>query len=293
VCVRRKVSIVSTGIYAEWLAQLGWRLEQACLSCRVLASPQPWLALILVIKRGKAPLSRGSEGWQLRHSYIHTYIHTCAESTQFWSLVSFLCSSCAYHQLFPRSPQDFNINRESIWIGATTTHCFHDTIHPSHQQHKKMAMAAQTSSSPSSPPRLRIQTRPRRLSKFTEGSELTRPELLQRTPTSNSHFFHILSEMDAHEAARRRSPTSPPSHNHRNSNSSSTSSVESFGSPSPDKEREFTGVKEGRRSINFGRKSLSLEDRPMEIAEKVRGIKGRLRALTGGRNGDVKPYPGT
>jgi hypothetical protein len=164
-----------------------------------------------------------------------------------------------------------------------------------------MAMANPTPSPPS-PPRLRIQTRPRRLSKFTEGSELTRPELLQRTPTSNSHFFHILSEMDAHEAARRssRSPTTPPtqiashshSHNHRNSDSSSTSSVDSFGSP--DKEREFGGVKEGRRSITFGRKSLNLDDRPMmDVAEKVRGFKGRLRAFTAGRAGDVKPYPGT
>jgi hypothetical protein len=105
--------------------------------------------------------------------------------------------------------------------------------------------------------------------------------------------------MDAHEAARKHSPTSPSSnthgHNHGNSNSSSTSSVESFGSSSPDKEREreFGGTKEGRRSITFGRKSLNLDDRPLDIGEKVRGFKGRLRALTGGRSGDVKPYPGT
>ncbi|KAE9380541.1 hypothetical protein N431DRAFT_132299 [Stipitochalara longipes BDJ] len=161
-----------------------------------------------------------------------------------------------------------------------------------------MAMANPPAPRPSSPPRLRIQTRPRRMSRFTEGSELTRPELLQRTPTSNSHFFHILSEMDAHEAARRRSPTSPPtqihahhSRDHRNSNSSSTSSVDSFGSP--DKEREFSSVKEGRRSITFGRKSLNLDDRPIDIAGTMKGFKGRLRALTGGRSSDVKPYPGT
>jgi hypothetical protein len=144
-----------------------------------------------------------------------------------------------------------------------------------------------------SPPKLRIQTRPRRLSKFTEGSELTRPELLQRTPTSNSHFFTILSEMDAHEA-RRRSPTSPETHQHHR-NSNSNSSVESFSSgSSPDKEREREferAAKEGRRSINFGRKSL--DERPGEVGEKVRGFKGRLRALTAGRGGDVKPYPGT
>lgn len=100
--------------------------------------------------------------------------------------------------------------------------------------------------------------------------------------------------MDAHEAARRHSPTSPPTHNHRISNSSSTSSVESFGSSSPDKEREFAGVKEGRRSITFGRKSLTLDERPIDTAaERMRGFKGRLRAFTGGRSGDVKPYPGT
>lgn len=52
-------------------------------------------------------------------------------------------------------------------------------------------------------------------------------------------------------------------------------------------------MKEGRRSINFGRKSLSLDDRPMDMGEKVKGFKGRLRALTGGRGADVKPYPGT
>ena len=164
---------------------------------------------------------------------------------------------------------------------------------------------ANPSPSPSSPPRLRLQTgRPRRLSKFTEGSELTRPELLQRTPTSNSHFFHILSEMDAHEA-RKHSPTSPPNqipshphqqhrHSHRSSNSSSTSSVESFGRRSLDKERlgerEF-GAKEGRRSITFGRKSL--DERPLDISGKMKGFKVRLRAFTGGRVGDVKPYPGT
>jgi hypothetical protein len=162
---------------------------------------------------------------------------------------------------------------------------------------------ANPSPSPTSPPRLRLQTgRPRRLSKFTEGSELTRPELLQRTPTSNSHFFHILSEMDAHEA-RKHSPTSPPNpipthprqqHSHRNSNSSSTSSVDSFGRRSLDKERlgemEFV-AKEGRRSITFGRKSL--DEQPLDISGKMKGFKVRLRAFTGGRVGDVKPYPGT
>jgi len=96
--------------------------------------------------------------------------------------------------------------------------------------------------------------------------------------------------MDAHEAAKRGSP-----HRHQNSNSS----VESFASSSsPDKdrerEREFErGMKEGRRSINFGRKSLDEKTREVEVGEKIRVFKGRLRALTGGRSADVKPYAGT
>jgi hypothetical protein len=99
--------------------------------------------------------------------------------------------------------------------------------------------------------------------------------------------------MDAHEA-RRRSPTSPETHEHHR-NPKFNSSVESFSSgSSPDKERERDferPAKEGRRSINFGRKSL--DERPSEVGEKVRGFKGRLRALTVGRGGDIKPYPGT
>jgi len=159
-----------------------------------------------------------------------------------------------------------------------------------HQNHApKMAHATPTTT-PS--PKLRIQTRPRRLSKFTEGSELIRLELLQRTPISNSHFFTILSEMDAHEA-RRRSPTSPETHQHH-CTSNSNSSVESFSSGSwPDKEgeREFEKVvKEGKRCISFGRKSL--DERPSEMGEMIRGFKRRLRALTAGRGGDVKPFSG-
>jgi len=69
--------------------------------------------------------------------------------------------------------------------------------------------------------------------------------------------------------------------------------VYSFGSPDKERGREFGGVKEGMRSITFGRKSLNLDDRPIDLGEKVRSFKGRLRAFTGGRIGDVKPYPGT
>lgn len=59
----------------------------------------------------------------------------------------------------------------------------------------------------------------------------------------------------------------------------------------------------GRRSITFGvgRGSedvrRSLDERPRDFAENVEELatkfKGRLRALTGGRERSVKPYPGT
>jgi len=60
---------------------------------------------------------------------------------------------------------------------------------------------------------------------------------------------------------------------------------------------------EGRRSINFGSgearrsidgwvKGVIGEDR-VGVEHGLKKFKGRLRALTGGRNGDVKPYEGT
>lgn len=57
----------------------------------------------------------------------------------------------------------------------------------------------------------------------------------------------------------------------------------------------------GRRSINFGGGSeevrRSLDERPREVVEGVEGlalkVKGRLRALTGGKERNAKPYPGT
>lgn len=99
--------------------------------------------------------------------------------------------------------------------------------------------------------------------------------------------------MDEHEEKRRK----------RNN---SNSSVESFSSSngSPTSPNMQTGMKEtaARRSVTFGRRSgemvrRSLDERPREsgkgremLADKV---KGRLRALTGERRKDVKPYPGT
>lgn len=58
----------------------------------------------------------------------------------------------------------------------------------------------------------------------------------------------------------------------------------------------------GRRSITFGRGGSedarrSLDERPREFVENVEGLaikfKGRLRALTGGKERTGKPYPGT
>ena len=139
-------------------------------------------------------------------------------------------------------------------------------------------------------------TRPHRESKFTEGSPLTGPEILQRSPTSNQLFNNILSEMDEFDKKRK----------HRDSNTSVESLASSSGSNSsishPQKtsiEKEFSSPKEGRRSITFGRPSRrSFEDRPRVQAIDGEGhlgnkIKGRLRALTGGKDREVKPYEGT
>src|SRR6187402_919449 len=138
-------------------------------------------------------------------------------------------------------------------------------------------------------------TRPRRESKFTEGSPLTGPDLLQQTPTSNDFFFTILSQMDEHERRRK----------HRDSNSS----VESFAisnrshlsGPNGGGEHEFV-PKQGRRSITFGSRSAdlvrrSLDDRPREHAglEGVEAlankVKGRLRALTNGKERERNAKP--
>lgn len=139
---------------------------------------------------------------------------------------------------------------------------------------------------------------PIRPSKFIEGSELTRPELLARTPTSNELFFTILSEMDEFESKRKRgshrgsqSSVSSTTSSHSHSHSASFSSSPTL--PTQTVDRSHT-VKEGRRSITFGRKSLDDDKREAHSEEKLASkFKGRLRALTGGKDRDVKPYPGT
>ena len=144
----------------------------------------------------------------------------------------------------------------------------------------------------SSPATLSPMKRARRPSKFIEGSAATGPELLLRTPTTKQHFHTILAEMDKCEERKRR---------HRGS----SSSVESL--TSHDIKRRMDPPypagqpKEGTRSVNFGRRSSDV--RPVAVKEEdgegknkevlKRTIKGRLRALTGGRERNVQPYPGT
>jgi hypothetical protein len=148
-------------------------------------------------------------------------------------------------------------------------------------------------SSPQPPPPTTTTRRPRRESRFTEGDIITSSDLhTQSPPTQNELFFTILSQMDEHEEKRRK---------RNNSNSSVESFVSSNGSPTSP---QMSAPKEtiARRSVTFGRRSgelvrKSLDERPRgesngreALADKV---KGRLRALTGERRKDVKPYPGT
>jgi len=92
-----------------------------------------------------------------------------------------------------------------------------------------------------------------------------------------------LAMEDAMEKQRR--------HKHRDSNSSVESFSFSNASP-PTSDYSMPKAKEGRRSINFDDRPKMMQS--MEDAEKVvKKFKGRLRALTGGSNKDVQPYPGT
>jgi len=122
--------------------------------------------------------------------------------------------------------------------------------------------------------------RARRPSRFIEGSAVTRPDLLQRTPTSNELLFNILSEMDEFEKKRK----------HRDSNSS-VESLHSNGTlPSP-----IVGKQESRRSFGTSRPSME-KDRSLEQEKRSHGFKGRLRALTGGKEREEAkgtPFHGT
>jgi len=134
-------------------------------------------------------------------------------------------------------------------------------------------------------------SRPRRTSRFTEGTPLTLPDMQQQSPTSIEHFRSMLSEMDDYEKK----------HRHRGSNSS----VESLATTNGASLRKLSAgmefvPKEASRNINFGTGSnevlrRSMDERPsvVDIEQKLSKFKGRLRALTGGRDKDMKSYPGT
>ncbi|EPE25611.1 hypothetical protein GLAREA_01523 [Glarea lozoyensis ATCC 20868] len=158
-----------------------------------------------------------------------------------------------------------------------------------------MSSSTSSVSQPISVPVREVKTRPRRSSKFIEGVEVTRPEILQQTPSSNEFLFTILSEMDAHEQQRK---------HRRQSHRGSNSSFESFGSStaaSPTTDFSLPKEKEGRRSLHFGR--MSVDGRSRDVTGYTQGetetetiakkVKGRLRAWTLGRDKDVKPYSGT
>jgi hypothetical protein len=114
----------------------------------------------------------------------------------------------------------------------------------------------------------------KRPSRFIEGSPLTRPDLLKRTPTSHEQFLSILSEMDEFEKKRK----------HRDS----SASVESLGSPTA-QHAPIIGKREVRRS--FGSSRPSLDERSHDEEKLSRKFKGRLRAFTtGGKDRDgAKP----
>jgi hypothetical protein len=158
-------------------------------------------------------------------------------------------------------------------------------------------VAAASACSPRSPPRS---------SRFIEGPPTTFPLFSESHPSdptsypvpptsSNALLFSILSEQDAAESRRK--------HQHTDSSASSESLPSSFGSSSSGLRTEEYVPIEGRRSINFGSgearrsidgwvKGVTGEDR-VGVEYGLKKFKGRLRALTGSRNEDVKPYEGT
>ncbi|KAL5317554.1 hypothetical protein ACEPPN_014649 [Leptodophora sp. 'Broadleaf-Isolate-01'] len=143
-------------------------------------------------------------------------------------------------------------------------------------------------------------TRPRRQSRFTEGSPLTGAELAQQT-SDNDFLLTILSQMDEHEKRKQRSESNASTESFTFTGRSRRGTGSSNGGGSPVQGEFVMKERVGRRSITFGRRSddvrRSLDERPKEFSENVEGlamkVKGRLRALTGGKERNVKPYPGT
>jgi hypothetical protein len=94
----------------------------------------------------------------------------------------------------------------------------------------------------------------------------------------------ILAMEDAMERQRR--------HKHRDSNSSVESFSSSNASP-PTSGFSMPKEKDARRSINFDERPKMMQFMENDAEKVVKKFKGRLRALTGGSNRDVQPYPGT
>lgn len=111
-------------------------------------------------------------------------------------------------------------------------------------------------------------------SRFIEGSALTRPDLLQRNPSSNELLLNILSEMDAFETKRK---------NRADSHSSIESLTSNGTLPSP-----ILGKQEARKSFGTSRRSLDERDRGHEDEKLRQKVKSRLRALTGGGREEEK-----
>ncbi|EKD16751.1 uncharacterized protein L3040_001490 [Drepanopeziza brunnea f. sp. 'multigermtubi'] len=173
-----------------------------------------------------------------------------------------------------------------------------------------MASTTPTPSIPTIPPK----TRPRRESRFTEGSALTGSEVHLQSSHDNSFLLAVLQQEDELQERKRKARSDSSASNASTDSFSFSAARRRYTTPAwpsnggqspvqpdfavPDSLKHF-----GQRTIAFGVRSedalrRSLEERPREIAESVEGIatrfKGRLRALTaGGRDRHIKPYPGT
>ncbi|PBP25655.1 hypothetical protein BUE80_DR003426 [Diplocarpon rosae] len=149
--------------------------------------------------------------------------------------------------------------------------------------------------------------RPRRASRFTEGAPVTGEEVAQQAPANHDLLRRFLRQQDELEERKRkaRSDSSASTESFVAAFRRHTSAAYGGPSPNPNPSPPDAGGPEkhvGRRSIVFGRPSedgarRSLDERPRvggpeSVATK---FKGRLRALTGGRerSGHQPSDPGT
>lgn len=132
--------------------------------------------------------------------------------------------------------------------------------------------------SPAAPTR-----RPRRYSRFVEGSAVTGPEILQRTNTTKEHFNTVLAMEDAMAQQRRERSASQTSEG-----SSPSHSPISESNQGPKKTSKF-----GRASLDERPVGIHLGETIGDAERAVKKVTGRLRAMTAGSNRNVQPYPGT